>query len=82
MKPYPMPQKPGFYWAKLVHPANMPEGEDWKSSDWEVVEVIENCIDETDPEYLGVFVPGISPMQWRPDFIWGPEVIKPEELKK
>lgn len=68
------PTKPGWYWAKLVRPTNMPEGEDWASSDWEIVEVYENCLDETDDEYLAVFVGGIGPSQWLKDFEWGPEV--------
>ena len=42
MSKYPTPNKGGFFWAKLVHPCNMPEGEDWKSSDWEIVEVHDN----------------------------------------
>jgi len=79
MKPYPAPTKPGFYWAKLVHPSNMPAKEDWASLGWEVVEVVDNK-GEGD-ERLGVAVGGISPTQWVPDFIWGPEVIKPDELR-
>lgn len=76
--PYATPDHEGFFWAKLVHPSDMPEGEDWSSTDWEVVEVIDNNGDGD--ETFGVFVVGISPMQWLPDFIWGPEVIKPLEL--
>lgn len=80
MPKFPTPTEPGFYWAKLVHPSDMPEGEDWKSHSWEVVEVFENGLDETSSEYLGVFVGGISPMQWVEDFVWGPRIIKPVEL--
>lgn len=81
MAKYPTPIGPGFYWAKLIHPSNMPNGEDWKSVNWEVVEVFENTLDETDPEYLGVFVGGVSPTQWIEDFVWGPFVQMPVELK-
>jgi hypothetical protein len=82
MKPHPEPKREGWFWAKLVHPRNMPSHEDWASHDWEVVEVIENHIDEDDDgEKWAVFVGGIGPLQWTADFIWGPEVIKPDELK-
>lgn len=80
MARFPTPTKAGFFWAKLIHPSRMPEGEDWKSFDWEVVEVFINCLDSDDDEALGVFVGGVSPVQWIPDFVWGPEVIKPKEL--
>lgn len=82
MPRFPTPTKEGFYWAKLVHPSRMPEGESWKSVDWEVVEVIINCIDPEDDEHLGVFVGGVSPIQWVEDFVWGPEVVKPLELSQ
>lgn len=71
MSRYPTPNRPGFWWAKLVHPSRMPEGEDWASRDWEPVEVFDNG--EGD-EALGVFFPGIEPVQWIPDCIWGPEI--------
>jgi hypothetical protein len=80
MKPYPAPTKEGWYWAKLVHPSQMPSGEDWASRDWEVVEVWDNN-GEGDETYA-VHVTGIGPPQWIPDFIWGPEVIKPKELRE
>jgi hypothetical protein len=76
MPRYETPVEPGHYWAKLVHPSSMPEGEDWKSFDWEVVQV--NINDYAgkvgEPEYLVVAVPGIGPTQWVEDFIWGPRV--------
>jgi hypothetical protein len=81
MSKYPTPTGEGFYWAKLIHPTRMPEGEDWKSIDWEVVEVIINGGDEDDDDYLGVFVGGVGPMQCVEDFVWGPYVLKPKELK-
>ena len=77
IKPYPPPIKPGFYWAKLVHPTRMPPNEDWASTDWEPVEVIVNDqSDNVSPEHLGVFVLGVSPLQWIEDFIWGPQVVR------
>lgn len=72
MPKYPTPMRPGCYWAKLIRPSRMPEGEDWKSQDWEPVVVFDNG-GEGD-EALGVFVPGIGPVQWVPDFVWGPEI--------
>lgn len=75
---YPTPNHEGFFWAKLVHPSKMPAGEDWASFDWEVVQVTDN--NGEGDETWGVFVGGIGPTQWIPDFIWGPEVFKPEGL--
>lgn len=76
MKPHPTPTDKGHYWAKLVHPSNMPIGEDWASTDWEVVQV--NINDYAgkpgEPEYLSVAVPGVGPTQWVADFVWGPRV--------
>jgi hypothetical protein len=75
---YPIPKHAGHYWAKLIHPSEMPEGEDWASLNWEVVQVFDNN-GEGDEEW-GVHVPGIGPMQWLPDFVWGPKVEFPKEL--
>ena len=69
---YPMPTAEGFYWAKLLRPSRMPSSEDWASVDWEVVHVIDNH--GKGAERFGVFVGGVSPMQWLPDFEWGPRV--------
>ncbi len=77
---HPTPTKPGFYWAKLHTPSGMPEGEAWVFDSWEPVEVIENCLDTDDNEYLGVFVGGVPRMQWLPNFTWGPEIQLPKEL--
>lgn len=78
MKKYPTPDREGFFWAKLVHPSGMPEGEEWQSVDWEVVQVFDN--NGEGDERWGVSVPGISPMQCILDFIWGMEVMRPKEL--
>ena len=72
MARYPTPDHEGHWWAKLIHPREMPAGEDWKSCDWEVVQAIDNN-GEGDEAWL-VFVPGIGVGQWVPDFVWGPEV--------
>ncbi len=75
MSKYPPPDREGYYWAKLVHPSKMPEGEDWASPDWEIVEVCNNNVDDPeDDEHWIIFVPGIGPPQWWKDFIWGPRV--------
>ncbi len=81
--PFPAPIKPGWYWAKLIHPTRMPEGEDWNSVDWEVVHVDRNSsgpLCEADVEAgeqeFSVLVTGIQPAQWVPDFVWGSEVPK------
>lgn len=72
MSKYPTPEKAGYFWAKLVHPSQMPLGEDWRSRDWEAVEVFVNG--GAGGEWLGVFVPGVGPVQWVEDFVWGPEI--------
>ena len=58
----------------------MPDGEDWQSLDWEVVQVNDNNGDGD--EKFSVSVPGISPPQWIPDFVWGPEVVRPKEISR
>lgn len=78
MSKYPTPDYEGFFWGKLVHPSEMPEGENWASSAWEVVQVVDN--NGEGDEVFGVFVGGIGPIQWLQDFVWGPEVKKPREL--
>lgn len=72
---YPTPDHEGWFWAKLVHPREMPEGEDWRSTDWDLVQVVDNNGDgsEDSPEFA-VQVGGVSPWQWLEDFVWGPEV--------
>lgn len=86
MAKYPTPDRPGHYWAKLVHPSQMPLGEDWRSADWEVVSVDINdpCGSQGDPEYLSVLVPGVEPTQWVDDFVWGPRVadFRPAALSR
>lgn len=72
MAKHPTPTEPGHYWAKLIHPSRMPEGEDWASADWEPVEVFDN--NGEGDETLGVFVPGVGPVQWVQDFVWGPRI--------
>ena len=69
---YPTPDHEGHFWAKLIRPSRMPVGEDWRSSDWEVVQVYDN--NGEGDEAFGVFVPGVRVVQWIPDFVWGPEV--------
>lgn len=69
---HPTPNDEGHFWAKLIHPCNEPAGEDWKSSRWEVVQVNDNHGEGE--EKFSVSVPGIEPVQWREDFVWGPRV--------
>jgi hypothetical protein len=72
---HPQPTTRGFFWAMLVTPYDEPKDEDWKSRNWEPVEVIENG--GTGDEELGVLMPGIPIMQWPRDFIWGPPITPP-----
>lgn len=64
------PTRPGHYWAKLVSPTRMPEGEDWRSVHWETVEVFDNGGEGR--ESLKAHVPGIAKSQYLEDFVWGP----------
>ena len=67
------PKEAGFYWAKWkIADDGTKEGDELTPSDgWEVVEVFVNCIDETDDEYLMVFVPGVERCQSVQNFFWG-----------
>lgn len=67
---YPTPNAEGHYWGKFVH--KMPNGEDWVSVDWEVVQVFDNGGEDCD--MLRVAVPGIEPSQPIDAFTWGPRV--------
>lgn len=75
---YPTPNKEGHFWARLVRP-NQPAGEDWAAQDWEPVTVFDNNGEGN--EAWGVFVPGIDRTQWLDAFEWGPEIVKPADLK-
>lgn len=74
-----IPKKPGFYWAKWriaedgTHEADLME---LSVNDWEVVDVYENCNDETSPEYLRVQVSGVRESQSLENFIWGEGSLK------
>ena len=72
MSKYPTPHSEGHFWAKLIHPLDMPEGEDWTSSDWEVVQVNDN--NGTGDDQWRVHVPGIEPGQMMDAFVWGPRI--------
>lgn len=69
----------GWFWAKLVHPTNMPPTEDWASTYWEAVEIIDN--NGEGDEAFAVAFPGIGPWQWPQHCIFGPEIFKPVTLK-
>lgn len=67
------PTKPGFYWAiwQKADPGT-PEGDEQTPAlEWEIVHVVENCLDEDDPEYLMAAVPGQSKWQSLENFTWG-----------
>lgn len=69
------PTKEGFYWAKWrIKAAGTADEDDPPGDEWEVMHVVENCLDEDDPEYLMVMVPGVN--KWHPleNFFWGEEV--------
>lgn len=71
-KPGMTPTRPGFYWAKLVRPAGMPDNEtaaDWMDDTYQPVDVYDNG-GEGD-EALMVFVMGRSGAQRLDAFEWG-----------
>lgn len=80
MAKFPMPDHEGHFWGILVNPRSSGPGDDWASVNWEVVQVIDN--NGEGDERWAVFVPGIGPLQWAVDFIWGPEVKLPPELRE
>lgn len=71
----PTPTRPGHYWAKWrIANDGTPEGDEQTPSDvWEVVQVFENCIDNTSDEYLMVNVPGQTKAQSIENFYWSKE---------
>ncbi len=64
---YPVPTKPGFYWAK-----------DKSGGKWQVVEVF--TTGDHEDQTLYVYAP-YGDGQFFRDFTFGPEVVKPEDLK-
>lgn len=87
-QPFPLPKQEGWYWARWHtaaigsdHCSNCghrhsewtePNGLDIET--WAVVEVVENSLDESDPEHLMVQVGGVSKWQPLDGFTWGPQV--------
>lgn len=67
-----IPRKEGFYWGKwkIKAPGTADEHEDIAVPEWEVMHVVENCNDETDPEWLMVMVPGVGKWQPLENFFW------------
>lgn len=51
-----------------------PDGEDWASMNWEIVEVHDNNGEPGSGEEFSVSVFGIPVTQWPLDFFWGPKV--------
>jgi hypothetical protein len=84
-----LPTAEGFYWGKwriaddgtYAHQPGVSKDEQDRppSHEWEVMHVVENCIDRTDPEFLMVMVPGVSKWQSLENFVWGARVEGPEK---
>lgn len=67
-----LPTTPGHYWARWrIKSPGTAEEDDAPSGMWEIVQVFQNCIDETDDEWLMVAVPGVERSQSIQDFFWG-----------
>lgn len=75
------PSKEGHYWAKWrIADEGTKEGdEQTPCHEWEVMHVVENCNDETSPEFLKVMVPGVSKWQSIENFFWGSGPLKTPE---
>lgn len=72
-----IPTREGFWWAKWrIKAAGSADEHESPGDEWEVMHVVENCIDEDDPEHLMVMVPGVA--RWQPidHFAWGDEVTR------
>jgi hypothetical protein len=70
-----VPSGPGFYWGQWRIKDEGTEDEDEApGKEWEVMHVVTNCIDEDDPEYLMVMVPGVAKWQSLENFVWGSQV--------
>lgn len=83
MKTWPMPTEPGFWWAKwkIADEGTRDFSElDLSVNGWEPVEVVENCLDPTNDEYLKVSVGGVEMSQCPENFFWGPKIELPKEL--
>lgn len=67
-----IPRSKGFYWGKWRIKVEGTADENERSGDeWEVMHVVENCIDNNDPEFLMVMVPGVEKWQPLENFVWG-----------
>jgi hypothetical protein len=65
------PKEPGFYWAKWhTKDPGTADMMDAPSNLLEVVEVFQNSIEESDEEYLRVFVGGVERGQSLKNFTW------------
>jgi hypothetical protein len=75
----------GYWWARQIaldpgHPDFVDEP--WEGSDkFEVVEVVENCIDPSNPEYQKVQVLGMSQWQSIGNFQFAEYIEPPNGLK-
>lgn len=69
---FPMPTEAGFYWAKWrICADGTKDGDEITPSDVpEVVEVWENSLDTSNPEFLMVHVPGVEKGQPLDGFVW------------
>jgi hypothetical protein len=78
-----VPRTAGFYWAKwrIKDEGTVDENES-PGDEWEVMHVVTNCIDEDDPEYLMVMVPGVAKWQSIENFVWGLPVPAQRDLQK
>lgn len=72
------PTKEGFYWGKWLTACpgtrDYENGGDVGSYEREVMHVVVNTLDTTDPEHLMVMVPGVEKWQGLDSFEWGDEV--------
>ena len=75
---HPVPEQPGYYWAMLHTPTDMPEGQDWVSNSPEVVQVIRPGHVEDD--FYMAFLPGIDSGQLLSSFTWLSGALTPPDM--
>lgn len=68
------PTKEGWWYAMLIEPIQMPDGEDWGSTGWDIVQVVDNNGAPGSGEELMVMVGGVAKWQPLDAFVWGYEI--------
>lgn len=73
-----LPDREGHWWGKwrIAADGTRDANDLTPSNEWEVMHVVRNTIDASDPEHLMVMVPGVERWQLLDSFVWGPGPIE------